>query len=205
MMRVTLAVFGLLALALLGCSPGSRRGEPPPAASPGSSAVGGPPASAQPLAPKPPSPRLSDPLWIRGSDEDPLERARLAEAIGASELILGLDDGGQVANTALAALPFADDADIALGKLGSMALTAGPAELLPILEAILAIAGKPARPREPLDPEGARACGAAMLTVASRTSLPREPRSLAVSVARALAEKGFVDRARIPTDLDPSP
>ncbi len=203
MMRVTKAVFGLLALTLLGCSPGSRRGEPPPAASPGSSAVGGPPASAQP--PKPPSPRLSDPLWIRGRDEDPLERARFAEAVGASELILGLDDGGQVTDTALAALPFADDADIALGKLGSMALTAAPAELPPILEAILAVAGRPARPREPLDPEGARACGAAMLTVASRTSLPREPRALAVSAARALAEKGFVDRARIPTDLDPSP
>jgi hypothetical protein len=126
--------------------------------------------------------------------------------VGATELLLALDDGGQVAETALAALPFADDADIALGKLGSRALLAGPSDLPQLLEAILVIAGKPARPREPLDPEGARACAEAMIAIASRKSLPREARAVAVSAARALAERGFVvDRSRIPSDLDPSP
>lgn len=190
-----------MVLGALGCSPGSRTGEPPPAASPGAASS----ASAPPVA-KPPSPRLSDPLWIRARDEDPLERARLAEAFGAAELLLALDDGGQVAETALAALPFADDADIALGPLGLRALQAAPSELSPLLETILAVAGKPARPREPLDPEGARACAEAMLAIASRTSLAREPRALAVSAARALAEKGVIfDRSRIPSDLDPNP
>lgn len=189
---------------IFGCSPGSRGGEPTPAASPGISGASA--ASSPPAIAKPPSPRLSDPRWIQARDEDPLERARLAEAVGAAELLLALDDGGLIAETALAALPFADDADIALGPLGIRALVAAPPELLPLLEVILAIAGKPARPREPLDPEGARACAEAMLTIASRMTLPREPRALAVSAARALAEKGFVeDRARIPSDLDPTP
>jgi hypothetical protein len=202
-----LVSFGALgpALAPLGCSPGSRGGEPPPAASKGTSRGSPAAAPSSAEAPRPPSPRLSDPRWVRAKDEDPLERARLAEAVGAAELLLGVEDGGEVAETALAALPFADDADLALGKLGSKALSAAPPELSPLLEAILAIAGRPARPREPLDPEGARACGEAMVTIASRTSLPREPRALAVSAARALAERGFVDPARIPSDLDPKP
>lgn len=145
-------------------------------------------------------------MWIRARDEDPLERARLAEAVGAAELLAAVDDGGEVAATALSALPFADDADIALGKLGERALAAGPAELPPLLQAILGIAGRPARPREPLDPEGGQACADAMLSIAARTALPKEVRALAVSAARALAERGFrVDRARIPTDLDPIP
>lgn len=195
---------GALLFGAPGCSPGSRGGEPPPAATPGSSGSSAVLPSASAIA-RPPSPRLSDPLWIRARDEDPLERARLAEAVGAAELLLALEDGGQVAETALAALPFADDADSALGKLGSMALVAPPSELPPLLESILGVAGRPARPREPLDPEGARACADAMVTIASRTSLPRDTRALAVSAARALAERGFGDRARIPSDLDPNP
>jgi hypothetical protein len=142
---------------------------------------------------------------LRARDEDVLERARLAEAVGATELLLGLEDGGDIAATALSALPYADDADLALGKLGQMALAAAvhEASLAPLLEAVHAIARRPARSREALDPEGARACGEAMLTLAGRMSLSRESRALAVSAARALAERGFVDPGRVPSDLDP--
>jgi hypothetical protein len=184
-----------------GCSPGPRGGEAVPPASASSSA---PPGSPPLASARPPSPRATDPLWIRARDEDPLERARLAEAVGAAGLLLGFSDGGETAETALLAMPFADDAEIALRRLGEAALVADAASLPGLLEAIHGIAGRPARAREPLDPEGARACGEAMVSLAGRASLPRETRALAVSAARALAERGYVDRARIPAELDPN-
>lgn len=141
-------------------------------------------------------------MWIRARDEDPAERQRLATAVGAAGLLDGVDDGGDIAALALAALPYADDADIALGHLADLASTSD-AQRRPILETILAIAGRPRRPRELLDPEGARRCAEAMVTLAARDALAREDRAIAVSAARALAEKGYIDPARIPADLDP--
>jgi len=147
--------------------------------------------------------RERDPRWQRARGDDPLERARLAEAEGAARLVEALDDGGEVAATALLALPYADDADLALGPVSQRALAAKPADLAPLLQALLEIAGRPARPREPLDPEGARAAGEALLALARRRDLPRDLRALAVSGARALAARGYVDPAAIPADLDP--
>jgi hypothetical protein len=54
-----------------------------------------------------------------------------------------------------------------------------------------------------MDPDGAQEAGAAVIELAKNTSLPREHRALAISAARALAEKKMVDPAKIPTDLDP--
>src|SRR5690606_18750197 len=134
------------------------RGEP--SAAPASGAPGG--ASAQPTAlpvrppARPASARAADPRWRLALGEDPVERARLAEAEGASGLLDALDDGGEIADVALLALPYADDADLAFGPLAERALAAPPATAGPLVRALLEIAGRPARPREPLDPEGAR-------------------------------------------------
>jgi hypothetical protein len=150
------------------------------------------------------SPRLHNPLWIRArEDADPLEKERLAVAVGAAGLLAGLDDGGETAETALAALPFADDAEIALGRLAEILEGARLAEQRRrLLQAILGIAGQPRRQREPLDLEGARRCGGVMLGLAADRGRPREERALALSAARALAEQGYVDPRRIPSDLD---
>lgn len=188
------------ALALAAAAAGCGRADPR------AGVATAPPASAPPAAASAtaaPSPRLSDPAWLRARDEDPLEKQRLAEAAGAAELLLGVADGGETARVALAALPYADDADLALGPLGERALAAAPADVGPVLLAVLGIAGRPPRQREPLDLEGARACGAAMITLAGRATLDAADRALAVSAARALAERGVVDRGRIPNDLDP--
>ncbi|MEP7121779.1 MAG: thiamine biosynthesis protein, partial [Byssovorax sp.] len=115
----------------------------------------------------------------------------------------GIDDGGETAATALRALPRADDAESALGRLGSRVAGAPSEQRAPLLAAILAIAGEPRRQREALDPEGARSCGEAMISLASRADVPRDDRAVAVSAARALAEKGYVDPHKIPEDLDP--
>jgi hypothetical protein len=155
------------------------------------------------LAPLGPSPRESDPRWKRAPDEDPAEHQRLALAVGAAGLLEGVNDGGEIAAVALAALPYADDADIALARLAELAAGADVSLRRPILSAILAIAGEPRRSRELLDPEGVRRAAEAMLTLAARQDVPREERALAISAARALAEKGYVDPARIPGDLDP--
>lgn len=136
-------------------------------------------------------------------DEDPAGLEALAHALGAAGLVEALGDGGVITRTALLALPLADDADLALGPLGKRALVATDEDRAATLEALLGVAGRPATAREHLDPEGAREAGAALLSIASNTSLPREHRALAVSAARALAEKKLLDPARIPGDLDP--
>jgi hypothetical protein len=148
------------------------------------------------------SPRASDPRWLSARDKDPLAKARLAVDVGAAELLAGVDDGGETADTALAALPFAEDAQIALGKLGEVA-RADAGRRRRVLAVILDVAGKPPLQREPRDPEGARRCGETLLALAADGAVSREDRVLAVSAARALAEHGYVDRTRIPADLDP--
>ncbi|MGK3962423.1 thiamine biosynthesis protein [Sorangium sp. So ce118] len=188
-------------LALVLAAPLACRRERAPGASaapPSSSAAA--PASA---APRPPSPRLTDPRWRRAAGDDPLEQARLAEAEGASGLLAGLEDGGDIAVVALRALPYADDADLALGPLAARARAAPPSSLPPLLDALLGIAGRPPRQREPLDPDGARAAAAALVELSSRRDVPAEQRAVAISAARALADKGLVDPRLIPGDLDP--
>ncbi|WP_437804930.1 thiamine biosynthesis protein [Sorangium sp. So ce1078] len=161
------------------------------------------PAASLSAAPRPPSPRLTDPRWRLAAGDDPLERARLAESEGASGLLAALEDGGDIALTALRALPYADDAELALAPLAERARAASGPSLTPLLDALLGIAGRPPRPREPLDLDGARAAAAALVELSGRRDLPAEQRALAISASRALAEKGLVDPRRIPADLDP--
>jgi hypothetical protein len=146
------------------------------------------------------SPRLRDARWLQARDEDPLEKVRLAQAVGAVGLLAGVDDGGETGDTALAALPFADDGDVALDHLAALARTDG-ARRRRILVAILGIVGQPRRQREPLDLEGARRAGEVLVGLVADASLPREERALALSAARALAERGLLAPGRVPADL----
>jgi hypothetical protein len=124
-------------------------------------------------------------------------------AEGAAGLLDGLDDGGETAATALRALPYADDADAALGRLGGQLAAAAGEPQAALLRTILAIAGEPRRQREALDQEGVRSCFEALISLAARADATRENRATAVSAARALAEKGYADPRKIPVDLDP--
>ncbi|TKC97264.1 thiamine biosynthesis protein [Polyangium fumosum] len=194
----------LFVATLAACSRGSAPSEvsSPSGGSSGSTeAAAGAPASAN--APPRRSPRLDEPRWQRAMDDDPAGLQALADALGAAGLVEALGDGGAILKTALLALPLADDADLALGALGKRALAATDEERGPTLEAVLGVAGRPATAREPLDPEGASEAGAALLSIAANPALPREHRALAVSAARALAEKKILDPAKIPGDLDP--
>lgn len=187
-----LTITGALAL-LAACSapPVPPPADPPP-----------PQASASSPPARPPSPRLLDPRWIRAQDDDPLERARLANEVGASALIAALDDGGAIEEVALGALPFADDAEIALDPLARIASN-DPARRARALAAILAVAGKPRRSREALDPDGAKRAAAAVIAIARDVTIPADDRALAISAARALVAHGYGDPSQIPSDLDP--
>ena len=124
---------------------------------------------------------------------------RLA-SVGAIALIEAVEAGGEDESAALAAFPFADDGELALERLARLATSRSTKA--PVLTAILGIAGRPRTQREPLDPAGAKAAAEAMIALARQESFPREERALAISAARALAEKGYVDPASILSDLD---
>jgi hypothetical protein len=193
MVRSLTRAVRLALVVLAACSaPPAALAPPPPAPTVAASAVPAP----TPPAPPRQSARRTDARWLLAGGDDPLDRERLAVAVGAAELLDGVADGGDTAAVALLSLPHADDGEIALGRLTELLRGGGPPRRA-LLEAILGIAGRPRRPREALDPDGARRCGEAMLTLAADPAAPPEERALAESAARALAEHGYVDRARI--------
>ena len=198
-----------LATALAACSPGAP---PPPASSgpaPGTSVSTATPSQQGGRAPQgePPggSPRRADPRWQRALGGDPLDLRALAIAEGATGLLAGVEDGGELLHAACAALPFADDAELALGRLGELALIEDASISDVAVATIRAIAGAPPSRGEVLDPDGVASAARAVMTIAARLDLPRERRARAISAARAFAERGALDPASIPADLDPGP
>jgi hypothetical protein len=142
-----------------------------------------------------------DALWSRASGADPIDLATLADREGARGLLAGVEAGGEPGVTALHALPYADDAELGLRRLAEIGLQTDGDTQRDVVDTVLRIAIRPA-PDEPLDPEGVRSCGAALLDIARRGSVDRDTRALAVSALRLLAERQAVDPAQIPTDLD---
>lgn len=149
------------------------------------------------------SERAHDELWRRALDGDPVDLARLADREGAGGLLEGLEEGGAIGLTALAALPFADDADAAYQRLGEIVRQLDPAATGPVVRSIVDMAARPRRQTEPLDPAGLRSCADALARLAEQKSLARSVRAPAISALRLLAERGAVNAAAIPTDLDP--
>jgi len=115
----------------------------------------------------------------------------LAEREGASGLLEGVLDGGEVRRVALRAVVYAPDAEVALGRLGALSVSASGEEAEALLEAIVEIAGRPRQPRELVDPEGMRACAERMRELSSRDGAPAGHRALAATAAHRLREKGY--------------
>ena len=121
-------------------------------------------------------------------------------AVGAAELLAAVEAGGPPGETALAALPFADDGEVALGRLGE--IEGDPARRHAVLAAILGVAGRPRQARELLDPGGVRRAAEAVLGLAADRALPPEDRALAIGRAGARGE-GLRRPEPDPTDFDP--
>jgi hypothetical protein len=206
----------LLAAAIAACSPAPVASQPASASSsaPAASGAGAPVAAAggdlhapRPLRGEPPggSPRRKDPRWQRALAGDPLDLRALAQAEGATGLLEGVEDGGELFRAACEAIPLADDAEIALGRLGEIALLDDEALSAAAVVAIRRVAGSRPSRGEALDPDGVAYAARAVLSLSARTGLARERRARAISAARAFAERGVLDVASIPSDLDPAP
>lgn len=146
------------------------------------------------------SARPEEPRYARALEagEDPLELQRLGLDAGATELLEALDEGGRVAAIALGALPFAEDALLALGPLCDRALSVGAGasnsprtgEALPTLEALLEVVRKLAQRgpegRELADPDGVGRALAGLAKLAEDDGLPAETRALAADALQAI-------------------
>ena len=144
-----------------------------------------------------------DELWRRAQEGDPVDLARLADREGAGGLLEGLEEGGPIGLAALAALPYAHDADAAYQRLGEIVRQLEPSAAVPVIDTIAQIAARPRRQTEPLDPPGLKSCADALLGLAERKSLAKNVRAPAISALRMLAERGAVNASSIPADLDP--
>jgi hypothetical protein len=145
---------------------------------------------------------MHDDLWKRALDGDAADLARLADREGAGGLLEGLEQGGALGLTALLSLPFADDAELAYGRLAEILRQVAPSDAAPVVAAVRGVAQSARWQSEPFDPAGLVACGDALLGIARRTELPATVRAPVISAARLLAERHGVDRRAIPVDLD---
>ena len=131
-------------------------------------------------------PPRDEALWKQAEQGDELDLERLATREGAVGLLAAAREGGAVSKTALAALPFARDAELALGPLcDSLAGDAGAGEEL---RAVQAIASHLPASAERLDVEGARRCVGVLGELERSTAIDAPSRDLAAS-ARALLEE----------------
>lgn len=133
---------------------------------------------------------------------DAIELARLAEVEGATGLLAGLEEGGAVGLVALAALPLAEDAEIATTRLAEIAAQLDDAGLGPLLDCLEGIVQRPRAQVEPLNPLGLHAAFDAMVEVANRKGLAPSTRARAVSVGRLIAQRGPYDTKLLPTEFD---
>lgn len=146
------------------------------------------------------STRPEEPRYARAlaAEGDLLELRRLGLDAGASELVDALDDGGRIAEVALAALPFAEDALLALGPLaerakaarGGATKSARTGDGMPTAGALLEVARGLARSGpgdgEVADPEGVGRALALLDELAADGALPEETRALAADAARGI-------------------
>jgi hypothetical protein len=159
--------------------------------------------SLEPADRPPPEAFLNDALWNRAmQSEDEIDLASLADREGASGLLEALEVGGKVGQTALAALPMADDAPVAYRRLAQLALLTEGSARLRVLQTIHDVAARPPRLREPIDEGGADACAQALLRTARDLSAPANHRAVAISSLRLPAFARHVDAAQVPSDLD---
>lgn len=154
-------------------------------------ATRGEPVHVPDLAPGPPrgpSERAREPLWISAQSGEPLDLRRLANREGAVGLLEGFEEGGTVALTALTALPFAPDAELALARLCEVLPHVAEPARMALLRAVHGIVGQPPEPREQLAPEGRESCAPVLGALQADSQLEASARDWASSALRSLGE-----------------
>jgi hypothetical protein len=151
----------------------------------------GPLPRLEPGPPSTPTALTEDPHWRRALERDPIDLARLADREGALGLLAAVELGGSLGLTGLQALPYAEDGELALGRL---------CELLPrlpepgrraVLVALHSIVQKlvvARADRERLAAEAVGACRSALTGVAKQAEASPDDRDLAASARELLRE-----------------
>ena len=138
---------------------------------------------------EPPAPNrfTGDALWQRARGGAEIDLMRLAHREGAAGLLEGLVVGRSVGLTALAALPHADDAELALSRLCQQ-LAHDTAPSLPVLRSLQGIVARPPEPREALAASGYAGCVPVVERLAKLPGLDPERHDLVSSTAGLLVE-----------------
>jgi hypothetical protein len=132
---------------------------------------------------------------------DELALLRLAEDVGAPELLtVAISDAGEW-RPALLALGRAPDAELVLADLVAFAARDGERRG-EALVAARTIATRRPRPVEPLDPEGLRLAAEALDRLSRNHEVAQDHRALAVSALRGLVRRGSFEAAGVTTELD---
>ena len=144
-----------------------------------------------PGVPRKPNRFAGDPLWERAAGGGEIDLLRLAQREGAAGLLEGVAVGRSVALTGLAALPHAEDAELALERLcellESRAKRPGGPEL-GLLESVHGIVARPPRQREMMARQGYVECLPVTRKLAQARELDPRKRDLASSAAELLVE-----------------
>jgi hypothetical protein len=129
-----------------------------------------------------PSQYTADPVWVRASRGDDLERARLARREGADSMVEAVEHGGSLARVALSSLAYASDRRSARGALcGLLARTESDSRQL-LLAALLDAVTDAPRSEESIDPAADASCATQLQAVAAdaRTNPADRDRAAAV-------------------------
>src|SRR5690606_17264777 len=97
---------------------------------------------------------VADPFWTSAATRHEIELLRLADREGAAGLLEGVEAGRTVALTALAALPGAGDAALALGRLCELLEQTQNAPHPAVLEAVHGIVARLPEQREAVATDG---------------------------------------------------
>ena len=146
-------------------------------------------------------PSSNDEAWVQARSGDPLELARLADAVPTDDLArVAGDDGAseQDREAAIRALAFVPDPTPALPALSKIVIGASVERSTIALETIAEIA--PVRaPTEEAEPPAWKDCAVALL--AALKTLPGSPRrALAIRALLGLADRGAIDRDLVPRE-----
>jgi hypothetical protein len=130
----------------------------------------------------------NDSRWVRAGQGGPIDLEILARSEGGAGLLEGIELGGTPARTALAALPFAPDAEIAVGRVCEWLGGAPSAQATPFLLAIHGVADRPPISAEALDPSWIHRCDGALHGFLARSDVSATDHDLAQSARRMVAE-----------------
>ena len=146
------------------------------------------PLDLTPGEPQAPNRFKGDALWQRAAGGAEIDLMRLARREGAAGLLEGLALGRSVGLTALAALPHADDGELALSRLCAELAQPSTAPSLPVLRALQGIVARPPEPREALATSGYVECVPVVDRLAKLPNLDPERHDLVSSTAGSLVE-----------------